>query len=441
MNRILLFAVLIFALLFCGCNSAFRSNKTQIKISQDVAQYLAKTEITINNNNINKQIIRPVRIEYPKNDTQQPQLSYKRVKGNVVILQIKDSLGYQRNVAIPQVELNAYPLLLSTTVSPSLTYFLLSSKKNQQQNFLVLLFYHAVATNLDIWIGATSMFTKQNVRYAVPKSFSITQLSEVATLDSANPAFLEKNAYPSELLNIPLPINQNPTPFLTADYQKKHQIYFTVNSGYGFNQAHSTKLIDNQTSRVPIPNKLTNGMWSSLGLLIQPRAHYQWGFSYHTKADPNLSCNYLLNEIGFLIPYKKCLFEIGGGLGWGMTNHTLGNNYVDSFTTFQNKPVGNGRLLEESYKFIPNVSHAFLPMNGHVQFIYPIKKHIEITASASYSRIPSYSDFIKTETLLITQKITPTITSYKRDELSYQQITVKTINQIYTLGLSIRVKI
>lgn len=441
MNRILLFAVVTFALPFCGCNSVFRSNKTQIKISQDVAKYLAKTEMIIHNNNINKQIIRSVKIQYLKNDTQQPRLNYKRVKGNVVVLQIKDSVGHQRHVAIPQVELKAYPLLLSTTASPSITYFLLTSKKNQQRNIVVMLFYHAVAINMDVWLGATSMLANPNARYAVPKSFSINQLSEVVTLDSVNPNLLQKEGDPAELLNIPLPINPNPTPFLNADYQKKYQCIFTVNSGYGINQAHSTKLIDNQTSRVPLPNKLTNGMWTSFGLLIQPRANYQWGFSYHTKADPNLSCDYLLNEIGFLIPFKKSHFEIGGGLGWGMTNHTIGNNYVDSFTTFQNKPVGNGSLLEEDYKFIPNVSHAFLPINGQVQFIYPIKKNIEITASASYSRIPSYSDFIKTETLLITQKITPTITSYKRDELSYQQITVKTVNQIYTLGLSIRVKI
>lgn len=441
MNRILLFTVVTFALSLCGCNSVFRSNKTQIKISQDVAKYLAKTEMIINNNNINKQINRPVNIEYLKNDTLQPRLSYRRVKGTVVVLQIKDSLGHQRHVAIPQVELKAYPLLLSTTASPSITYFLLTSKKNQQRNILATLFYQAIALNLDLWIGATSMLGHPNRRYAVPKSFSINQLSEVATLDSVNPNFLQKEGDPAEWLNIPLPINPNPTPFLTANYQKKFQCIFTVNSGYGINQAHSTILMDNQTSRVHLPNKLSNGMWTSFGLLIQPRANYQWGFSYHTKTDPNLSCDYLLNEIGFLIPFKKSHFEIGGGLGWGMTKHTIGNNYVDSFTTFQNKPVGAGQLLEEDYKFIPDVSHAFLPINGHVQFIYPIKKNIEIAASASYSRIRSYSDFIKTETLLITQTITPTITSYKRDELSYQHITVKTVNQIYTLGLSIRAKI
>lgn len=440
MNRILSFAVVIFALLFCGCNSAFRPSKTQIRISQDVAKYLAKTEMVINNNSTKKQIVRTVRIEYLENDTQRPQLTYKRVQGKIVILQIKDSLGYVRNVAIPQVKLTAYPLLFSTITSPSIAYFLLASKKNQERNFLVVLFYQALVTNIDAWAGATSMLAKHNARYIVPKSFSIAELSDVATLDSASTAFLRKEEVLAKLLDIPLPINQNPTPFLTTDYQKKYQFIFTVNSGYGMNQAISSKFINNQASRVALPNNMADGMWTSYGFHIQPSAKYQWGYSYHTKADPNLSCNYLLNEIGFLIPYKKGNFEIGGGLGWGMTTHIHGNNYVDSFTTFQNKPVGSGRLLEEGYKFIPNEKHSFLPVNVHVQYIYPIKKNIEITASASYSRIPSYSDFTKTETLLITQKITPTITSYKRDELSQQQITIKTINEIYNLGLSIRVK-
>ena len=440
MNRILMFAIVIFAMHFCGCNSAFRPRKTQIRISNEVAKYLANTEMVIHNNSEKKQIERPVQIEYLENDSLQPQLTYTRLKGEIVILQIKDSLKYLRNVAIPQVKLTAYPLLISTTTSPSIAYFLLSSKKNYPRNVLIVLFYQSLATNFDAFIGSTIMLTKKHARYTVPRSFSISKLSEVVTLDSANSALLKKEEVPTQLLDIPLPINQNPTPFLTADYKKKYQFIFTVNSGYGLNQAILSKFIGNQTSRVPLPNNLANGLWTSIGILIQPSAKYQWGYSYHTKADPNLSCNYLLNEIGVLIPFHKCHFEIGGGLGWGMTTHIHGNNYTDSFTTYQNKPVGSGRLLLEDYQFIPNEKHTFLPVNVHFQYIYPIKKNIEITASASYSRIPIYSDFIKTETLLTTQKITPTITSYNRDELSQQQITIKTLNEIYNLGLSVRVK-
>lgn len=441
MNRILLFSIAVFSLFLGGCNSAFRPNKTQIRITQDVANYLAKTEMRVHDNKIKNQIERPVQLEYLDNDSQQPQLTYKRVKGKIVILQIKDSLGYMRNIAIPQVKLTAYPLLFSTTSSPTITYFLLSSPNNQERNFLIAIIYHAIFINIDAYAGAVSMLAKRHARYVVPNSFAINKLSEVVTLDTHNYAILGGEVTAKQLEDIPLPINEHPTPYLSADYQKKYQFIFTANGVYGMSQALSTKFLDNQESRVPLPNNLGQGIWNSFGFHIQPSAKYQWGYSYHSKMDRNLSCNYLLNEIGFLIPYKKGNFEIGGGLGWGMSTQNRDAIYVDSFSTFQNKPVGNNRLLEEKYRLIPNIKHPFLPVNGHVQYIYPIKKHIEVTASVSYSRISSYSDFIKTETLLTKENITPTITSYKRDELSNQQITVKTVNQIYSLGLSVRVKI
>lgn len=395
----------------------------------------------VHDNKIKNQIERPVQLEYLDNDTQQPQLTYKRVKGKIVILQIKDSLGYMRNIAIPQVKLTAYPLLFSTTSSPTITYFLLSSPNNQERNFLITIIYNAIFINIDAYAGAVSMLAKRHARYIVPNSFAINKLSEVVTLDTHNYAILGSEVTAKQLEDIPLPINEHPTPFLSADYQKKYQFIFTANGVYGKGQALSTKFLNNQESRVALPNNLENGIWNSFGFCIQPSAKYQWGYSYHSKMDRNLSCNYLLNEIGFLIPYKKGNFEIGGGLGWGMSTRNRDAIYVDSFSTFQNKPVGNNRLLEEKYRLIPNIKHPFLPVNGHVQYIYPIKKHIEVTASVSYSRISSYSDFIKTETLLTKENITPTITSYKRDELSNQQITVKTVNQIYSLGLSVRVKI
>jgi hypothetical protein len=82
-----------------------------------------------------------------------------------------------------------------------------------------------------------------------------------------------------------------------------------------------------------------------------------------------------------------------------------------------------------------------MPVNGHIQFIYPIKNNFEITATASYLRVPCYSNFIMAETLLTQENITPNITSFKREELSSKEITIRTVNQVYTLGLSIRMKI
>ena len=45
------------------------------------------------------------------------------------------------------------------------------------------------------------------------------------------------------------------------------------------------------------------------------------------------------------------------------------------------------------------------------------------------------------ETQLTQENITPNITSFKREELSSKEITIRTVNQVYTLGLSIRMKI
>ena len=432
MNRILFCTVVMFAMLFCGCNSAFRPNKTQIHISQDVAKYLAKTEMVIHNNSTRKQIERIVKLETVENDTPIAQLTYKKVQGKMVILQIKDSLGHMRNVAIPQVKLTAYPLLVSTTLSPSITYFLLSAKRNQEENAVLVFVYHALVSTIDAYVGAASMVAKRHARYEVPQSFSLSKLSDVTTIDPSNQA---------QLLDVPMPINQNPTPYLSEKYQKKYQYIFSVNSGYGITQSLSTKFLNSHNSQIALPNNMVNGQWTSFGFHIQPSKKYQWGFSYHTKGDPNLSCNFLLNEIGYLIPYKKGHFEIGGGLGWGMTNRIHGDNYVDSFTSFQGQPLASGRLLEEGYKFVPNVNHAFMPVNGHIQFIYPIKNNFEITATASYLRVPCYSNFITAETLLTQENITPNITSFKREELSSKEITIKTVNQVYTLSLSIRMKI
>lgn len=283
------------------------------------------------------------------------------------------------------------------------------------------------------YAGAASMIEKRHARYTVPQSFSISKLSDVSTIDCANQAIL--------INDIPIPINPNPTPFLSENYEKKYQFIFSISRGYGLNQYRSTKMRRSQESRVNLPSKMASGIWSSYSFQIQPNAKYQWGYSYHAKLDADLSSNYLLNEIGYLIPQKKGILEIGVGLGWGMTKRINGNNYADSFDTFQNIKYGRDTMLEEAYSFIPNAKHSFMPINGHVKFIYPVYKNIELTAFASYTRIPCYNDFYKTETVLVKETITPTITSYKRDELSMQRVTSISSYQIYTLGLSIRIKI
>jgi hypothetical protein len=431
MQRIFFLVIAVFGVFLCGCNSAFRSSKTRIIISKEVANYLSNTQMIVHNNSPKKRIERTVTIENSENDTQF-QLTYKKLKGNILILQITDSTDQIRNVAIPQIKLSAYPFLISTTVSPSLTYFVLTKEDNTELLSMLTVLYHSLAITIDAYAGAGTLLAKRHGRYTVPRTFKLSNVSDVKTIDPS---------IQSLLLDVPIPINPNPTPYLTQNYKKKWQYIFSISSSYGIAHESSRKLLEAQTSRVYLPNNISPGIWFSAGIHIQPNSHYQWGYSYHSKLDPNFSSKFLINEIGYLIPIKKGKLEIGGGLGWGMTKRNHENNYTDSFNTYKNKRLSNNTLLEEAYTFIPNFSYSFMPVNGHIQFIYPIKKKLEITASFSYTRIPSYSDFNKTEAILTTEQISPTAIVYKREVITLDGVTAKSINQLYSLGLSLRIKI
>ena len=104
MHRLLFFCILSMSLLLCSCNSAFRTNKTQIVVSKDVAKYLSTTNMMVHNNSTKRQTHRTVTIRETEPDTPY-RLTYKKLKGDLVILQITDSNGYMRNLAIPQIKL------------------------------------------------------------------------------------------------------------------------------------------------------------------------------------------------------------------------------------------------------------------------------------------------------------------------------------------------
>jgi len=437
MHRIFFLVIAVFGVFLCGCNSAYRSSKTRIIISKEVANELSNKQMIVHNNSPKKRIERTVTLENSENDTQF-QLTYKKLKGNILILQITDSTDQIRNVAIPQVRLAAYPLLISTSVTPTLNFFVLKSQYRDNLIDALTIIYNILSASIDSYTGTAVLLAKKHGRYIVPQSFKLSNVSDVKTIDPSNQ---------SQLLDVPIPINPNPTPYLTQNYKKKWQYIFSIGSSYGLSHESSRKMLESQIllvsqpSRVYLPNKIPPGEWYSASILIQPNSHFQWGYSYHSKLDPNLSSNFLLNEIGYLIPIKKGVLNIGGGLGWGMTKRNHENKYTDSFNTYKNKRLGKDTLLEEAYTFIPNFSYSFMPINGHIQFIYPIRKNLEITASFSYTRIPSYSDFYKTEAILSTEQISPTAVVYKREVITLDRVTAKSINQLYSLGLSLRIKI
>ena len=429
MHRLLFFCILSMSLLLCSCNSAFRTNKTQIVVSKDVAKYLSTTNMMVHNNSTKRQTHRTVTIRETEPDTPY-RLTYKKLKGDLVILQITDSNGYMRNLAIPQIKLSAYPLLLSTTLSPPLTYFALTFRNRGPFTDALIAVYNGLAITIDAYAGAAILFANPNARYTVPPNYRITNLSDVTTIDTANH---------EKLLDIPMPINPNPTPFLTQNYRKKCLYAFSLGGSYGIAHELSKTLMKSQTSRVNLPNQIANGIWAHAGLHFQPRPHFQWGYSFHSNMNPNTSINFLLNEIGWIVPLKKGSFELGCGVGLGTNQMNQGSNYLDSFNTYKNKTLPTGQLLEESYSFFPS-THAFAPVGGRIQFIYPIINQIEIAASFNGIRIPSYTEYNKKETLLTEEQIAPNIVAYRREEMTFNSVTVKSINRLYSIGLSLRCK-
>ena len=428
MQRILYFFILSLSLLLFSCNSAFRGQNTHVVLSKTVAEYLSTKELIVHNNSTKKLITRTATIQ--ETDTLY-QLTYKKLKGDVVILEITDSSGKMRNVAIPQMKLSAYPVLLSSTISPPLTVYALRFREIESYTDVLLIFYNSLAAVIDVYAGTATMRTRKHGRYTVPNTYRIMNLDDVTTIDTANNQLL---------LEIPIPINPNPTPFLTQKYRKKCQYAFSLGSSFGTTHETSTTYLYSQTSRVNLPNKIDNGVWASASLHFQPKAHLQWGYSLHSNINPNLSVNFLLNDVGFVVPLKKGSLEIGCGIGFGISRRIRGNSYCDSFDSYKKEPLKTNQLLEESYSFIPSI-HTFVPINGHIQFIYPLKNHFEIAASVNGFRIPSYNLFEKSETVLTKDQITPNIVAYRREEFTFSNITVKSIHGLYSIGLSLRLKL
>ncbi len=209
MPRILYFFILSLSLILFSCNSAFRAQNTHVVLSKQVAEYLSTKELIVHNNSTEKLITRTATIQ--ETDTLY-QLTYNKLKGDAVILQITDDSGKMRNVAIPQMKLSAYPVLLSSTISPTLTVYALTFPGRNYHTDYMLLLYNPIAAAIDAFAGRVIFRTRKHARYTVPNTYRIANLTDVTTIDTANNQLL---------LEIPIPVNPNPTNYLTQDYRKK----------------------------------------------------------------------------------------------------------------------------------------------------------------------------------------------------------------------------
>lgn len=421
-------------MLFSSCNSLYRKTQTRVRLSPEVAQYLRTTNLEVQSNTKNNHYVRKAQIITSRKDSQH-YLVYNKVVGNTVGLYITDSFGNQRILAIPQIKLLAYPFSLTTTITAPTFYLLSTAKTDRPDKKAIAVVFVYVVTSIEAQAMPILLAFNYKLRHAkfiVPDSFSITQLDSVQTRNAIS------NPNPSALTP---PINPHPTAFLNAHYRRRYQYVVAFNQEFGLSHENRRKILFEQTARANVPNELNNGIWRSAGLYIQPNPHYQWGYSYHTKVDPKLTSQYVINEISFLRPIKKGTLEIGGGLGVGVTKRIHGTNAIDTFSTYKNKPLPAKEYLEEAYTSVNNKKYTFVPVEAHAQLIYPLKKRLEIAASARFSSVPSYSDYIKDETILSSQKISPTIMVYRRDNVVKQAITIKSIYYIYSFGLSLRYKI
>jgi hypothetical protein len=55
--------------------------------------------------------------------------------------------------------------------------------------------------------------------------------------------------------------------------------------------------------------------------------------------------------------------------------------------------------------------------------------------------MPSYNLFEKSETVLTKDQITPNIVAYRREEFTFNNITVKSTHRLFSIGLSLRLKL
>ena len=102
MQRILYFFILSLSLILFSCNSAFRAQNTHVVLSKQVAEYLSTKELIVHNNSTEKLITRTATIQ--ETDTLY-QLTYNKLKGDAVILQITDDSGKMRNVALSLIHI------------------------------------------------------------------------------------------------------------------------------------------------------------------------------------------------------------------------------------------------------------------------------------------------------------------------------------------------
>jgi hypothetical protein len=405
-----------------GCNNLYRSNYTSVTLSKPVAEYLNQQTLTVHNNKPNP-TIRKAQVIEPYLDTNY-RLQYRRLAGTNLILEVIDSQGNRRNIAIPQTKLTAFPIAFTTTIAPIVVTKLLQyddpdAYYDYTSEVAVGVTILSALTDA-LFVPATKLAAR-NRQFAVPKTFVLNNLDQVQTLDTSNP----------KLYTIAQPINPNITPYLDANWQKHTRVFLGAYAGYG--------LVHHSTSVIPA-TKLKPSNWYSVALSLQSRPNLRWGVRYDWSKTPEFQTNATSMQLAYVsneTPNAKLIYGLGAG--FGSFTRIASNNFTTIVDILNNRKLGNDSSVVTVNTFIPGQTHYFLPFSVFIQYEAAITKNINVTLGVRMASVSSITSFNSQDYLRTNEVIAPGITAERQQNINYPRtITLNSKNMSFqgNIGLN-----
>lgn len=396
MLRKILFLLTI-VILSASCNSAFRSSHTSVRLSQPVAEYLSQQTLVVHNNQNNPQTRKP-KIHAPVSDSFY-HLQYRKLSGTSVILEISDSTGKMRNIAIPQTKLKAFPVSNTTIITPISLAAWYSQRDPFTSGYLEDVIIVSISVinlaNDAIYSPLLRLFNKNN-HYAVPKNFTLTNLNDVLTIDTNNKA---------QLYSIAAPVNPQITPFFDADFQKIQHFFIQGNMGIG--------LIHRSTSTPATHNpKLRISPWYTVDFQIQTRNEFAWGFYHLRSLQENIQSTLTSPQIAYVNNHlNKAKLVCGVGVGLGTFKRSFAPDVYQTSTLLNGRTLGADSIVLINKEFLVNFQpDYFIPISGFVQYEKEIGKSMALTFGLRITQIHSHADYFVRQSLKTTEIVAPGIT-------------------------------
>jgi len=382
-------------IVFLGCNNVYRASYTNISVSKPVADYLSNQTLTIHNNKPNRKT-RKVQIQSSFTDTFY-KLHFKKIAATTVILEISDSTGKIRNIAIPQTKLRAYPIGASTTTTPIIVAHILKQRSpNSYYDYSGEVASGIAILSIlnDAFYYTVLQITARNRQFTVPKTFVLSDLSQVQTLDTN---------YTNQIYNITLPVNPKITPYLDADFQKHTQVFLASKAGYGF--VHRSSLTS-------FTEKLSSSPWFNVELNFQGQPELRWGLRYDWSKTNAFFSNMASLQLAYVNTHlKNANLICGVSAGIGRFTRHLGNDFSLTSDILLNRKLGADSFVITQNEFIPNQSNYFLPLSAIIQYENMLAKDVRLTLGVRICSMSSFSTYSSKDFLKTTETIAPGITA------------------------------